>query len=152
MTGPATAEGPRHQDAAERPAATADAHRQQGRHRPRAAGPGAHRRHPALTMAFTPLMPFQLFSVLSALNARADEGPLPGRHRFRDRALGLCLAGVLAVGAAAVHLPWANAVFGTVPLDAARWAAGAATASGVLLAALAARRAGRPHRSGTASR
>ncbi|MFJ9720732.1 hypothetical protein ACIRPQ_33135 [Streptomyces sp. NPDC101213] len=52
--------------------------------------------------------------------ARADEGPLPGRHRFRDRALWPCPGAVLAVRVLAVHPPWARAVFGTVPLTADR--------------------------------
>ncbi|MFE6828487.1 cation transporting ATPase C-terminal domain-containing protein [Streptomyces sp. NPDC057690] len=73
-------------------------------------------------------------------------GPVLGRHLLRNRTLWLCLAGVLAVQAAAVHLPWANRVFGTVPLDAEQWAVCVATASGirhpasgVLLAELVAR-------------
>lgn len=90
----------------------------------------------ALTMAFTT---FVLFQLCNALGARADDGPLLGRHQFRNRALWLCLAGVLLVQVLAVHLPWGRAVFGTVPLTAAEWAVCALTASTVLLAELAAR-------------
>ncbi|MFE7276254.1 cation-translocating P-type ATPase [Streptomyces sp. NPDC057623] len=90
----------------------------------------------ALTMAFTTFVLFQLFN---SLNARADDGPLLGRHQFRNRTLWLCLAGVLAVQIAAVHLPWARTVFGTVPLDAGQWALCLGTASTVLLVELGVR-------------
>ncbi|UIX34185.1 cation-translocating P-type ATPase [Streptomyces sp. GQFP] len=90
----------------------------------------------ALTMAFTTFVLYQLFN---ALNARADDGPLLGRHQFRNRTLWLCLAGVLCVQIAAVHLPWARTVFGTVPLTAAQWALCLGTASTVLLAEAAVR-------------
>ncbi|MEU6379780.1 cation-translocating P-type ATPase [Streptomyces sp. NPDC046909] len=90
----------------------------------------------ALTMAFTTFVLFQLFN---SLCARAEDGPLLGRHQFRNRTLWLCLAGVLAVQAAAVHLPWARTVFGTVPLNATQWALCFGTASTVLLAELALR-------------
>ncbi|WP_405910447.1 HAD-IC family P-type ATPase [Streptomyces sp. NBC_00828] len=90
----------------------------------------------ALTMAFTTFVLFQLFN---SLNARADDGPLLGRYQFRNRTLWLCLAGVLAVQVVAVHLPWARAVFGTVPLNLAQWALCLGTASTVLLAELAVR-------------
>ncbi|MDF3140306.1 MULTISPECIES: cation-transporting P-type ATPase [unclassified Streptomyces] len=92
----------------------------------------------ALTMAFTTFVLFQLFN---SLNARADDGPLLGRHQFRNRTLWLCLAGVLAIQVIAVHLPWARTVFGTVPLNAAQWAVCVGTASTVLLAELAVRAA-----------
>ncbi|MCX5250428.1 cation transporting ATPase C-terminal domain-containing protein [Streptomyces sp. NBC_00201] len=88
----------------------------------------------ALTMAFTAFVLFQLFN---SLNARADDGPVLGRHQFRNRTLWLCLAGVLAVQVVAVHLPWARTAFGTVPLDATQWALCLGTASTVLLAELA---------------
>ncbi|MEV0222474.1 cation-translocating P-type ATPase C-terminal domain-containing protein [Streptomyces sp. NPDC050704] len=71
-----------------------------------------------------------------ALSARADDGPLLGRYQFRNRALWLCLAGVLAVQVAVVHLPWARTVFGTVPLTVTQWALCLGTASTVLLAEL----------------
>jgi len=87
----------------------------------------------AATMAFTTFVLFQLFN---ALNARADDGPLLSRYQLRNRTLWLCLAGVLAIQVAAVHLPWAQDVFGTVPLDVAQWAACLGTASTVLLAEL----------------
>ncbi|MFD0318869.1 HAD-IC family P-type ATPase [Streptomyces flavalbus] len=87
----------------------------------------------ALTMAFTTFVLFQLFNTL---NARADEGPVLGRHQLRNRTLWLCLAGVLAVQVAAVHLPWARTVFGTVPLTATAWLACLATAATVVLAEL----------------
>jgi len=90
----------------------------------------------ALTMAFTTFVLFQLFN---SLCARAEGGPLLGRHQFRNRILWLCLAGVLAVQAAAVHLPWARTVFATVPLNATQWALCFGTASTVLLAELALR-------------
>ncbi|CCK32499.1 putative calcium-transporting ATPase [Streptomyces davaonensis JCM 4913] len=90
----------------------------------------------ALTMAFTT---FVLFQLVNSLSARADDGPLLGRHQLRNRTLWLCLAGVLAVQVAAVHVPWMRSVFGTVPLDAAQWAVCAATASTVLLVELAVR-------------
>ncbi|QOV41302.1 HAD-IC family P-type ATPase [Streptomyces ferrugineus] len=90
----------------------------------------------ALTMAFTTFVLFQLFN---SLNVRADDGPLLGRHQFRNRTLWLCLAAVLAVQVLAVHLPWARSVFGTVPLDAGQWALCLGTASTVLLVELAAR-------------
>ncbi|MEI5525606.1 cation-transporting P-type ATPase [Streptomyces brasiliscabiei] len=90
----------------------------------------------ALTMAFTTFVLFQLFN---ALGARADDGPVLGRHQFRNRTLWLCLAAVLAVQVLAVHLPWGRAVFGTVPLTATEWVLCAATASTVLLAELAVR-------------
>ncbi len=90
----------------------------------------------ALTMAFTTFVLFQLFNSLSV---RADDGPLLGRHQLRNRTLWLCLAGVLAVQVAAVHVPWMRSVFGTVPLDAVQWAVCAATASTVLLVELAVR-------------
>ncbi|MFE6287065.1 cation-translocating P-type ATPase [Streptomyces sp. NPDC057877] len=93
----------------------------------------------ALTMAFTTFVLFQLFN---ALNARADDGPVLGRHQLRNRTLWLCLAGVLAVQVAAVHLPWARTVFGTVPLTAAQWLACLGTASTVVLAELLWRWAG----------
>lgn len=92
----------------------------------------------ALTMAFTTFVLFQLFN---ALSARADDGPLLGRHQFRNRTLWLCLGGVLVVQALAVHLPWARTVFGTVPLTAAQWAVCLGTASTVLLAELGLRAA-----------
>ncbi|MGW7409972.1 cation-translocating P-type ATPase [Streptomyces sp. NPDC054833] len=92
----------------------------------------------ALTMAFTAFVLFQLFN---SLCARADDGPLLGRHQLRNRTLWLCLAGVLAVQVAAVQLPWARTVFGTVPLDATQWALCLGTASTVLLAELAVRAA-----------
>jgi Ca2+-transporting ATPase len=85
----------------------------------------------ALTMAFTTFVLFQLFN---ALSARADDGPLLGRYQLRNRALWLCLAGVLAVQVAVVHLPWARTVFGTVPLTVTQWAVCLGTASTVLLA------------------
>ncbi|MFI2907195.1 cation-translocating P-type ATPase [Streptomyces sp. PDY-4] len=87
----------------------------------------------AATMAFTTFVLFQLFN---ALNARADDGPLLSRYQLRNRTLWLCLTGVLAVQVAAVHLPQAQNVFGTVPLDAAQWAVCLGTASTVLLAEL----------------
>ncbi|RSN18403.1 metal-transporting ATPase [Streptomyces sp. WAC 01325] len=90
----------------------------------------------ALTMAFTTFVLFQLFN---ALGARADNGPLLGRHQFRNRTLWLCLAGVLAVQILAVHLPWARTVFGTVPLDAGQWLVCLGTASTVLLVELGVR-------------
>lgn len=90
----------------------------------------------ALTMAFTTFVLFQLFN---SLNARADDGPVLGRHQLRNRTLWVCLAGVLAVQAIAVHLPWARTVFGTVALTAAEWAVCLGTASTVLLAELAVR-------------
>ncbi|MFJ8113864.1 cation-translocating P-type ATPase [Streptomyces sp. NPDC096132] len=99
----------------------------------------------ALTMTFTTFVLFQLFN---ALNARADDGPVLGRHQLRNRTLWLCLAGVLVVQIAAVHIPWAGGVFGTVPLDAAQWAVCLATASSVLLAELVVRAAGRGRRRG----
>ncbi|MBC9713907.1 HAD-IC family P-type ATPase [Streptomyces sp. TRM66268-LWL] len=88
----------------------------------------------ALTMAFTTFVLFQLFN---AFNARADEGPILGRHQLRNRTLWLCLAGVLAIQVTAVHLPWARTVFGTVPLTATQWALCLATASTVLIVELA---------------
>ncbi len=87
----------------------------------------------AATMAFTTFVLFQLFN---ALNARADDGPLLSRYQLRNRTLWLCLVGVLAVQVAAVHVPWAQNVFGTVPLDVAQWALCLGTASTVLLAEL----------------
>ncbi|MEV0173583.1 HAD-IC family P-type ATPase [Streptomyces sp. NPDC050803] len=90
----------------------------------------------ALTMAFTTFVLFQLFN---SLCARADDGPLLGRHQLRNRTLWLCLAGVLAVQIIAVHLPWARSVFGTVPLDATQWALCLGTASLVLVVDLAVR-------------
>ncbi|MGY6022690.1 cation-translocating P-type ATPase [Streptomyces spinosirectus] len=90
----------------------------------------------ALTMAFTTFVLYQLFN---SLVARADDGPLLGRHQLRNRTLWLCLAGVLAVQIAAVHLPWARSVFGTVPLDLAEWLVCLGTAATVLLAELAVR-------------
>ncbi|QFQ98129.1 HAD-IC family P-type ATPase [Streptomyces phaeolivaceus] len=93
----------------------------------------------ALTMAFTTFVLFQLFN---ALCARAEGGPLLGRHQLRNRTLWLCLTGVLAIQAAAVHLPWARDAFGTVPLDAGQWAVCAATASTVLVAELVVRAVG----------
>jgi len=92
----------------------------------------------ALTMAFTAFVVFQLFN---SLCARADDGPLLGRHQLRNRTLWLCLAGVLAVQIGAVHLAWARTVFGTVPLTAAQWGLCLGTASTVLLAELAVRAA-----------
>ncbi|MFI6274530.1 cation-translocating P-type ATPase [Streptomyces sp. NPDC050988] len=87
----------------------------------------------ALTLAFTT---FVLFQLVNALCVRADDGPLLGRHQLRNRALWLCLAGVLVVQVAAVHLPWAHTVFGTVPLTATQWALCLGIASTVLLAEL----------------
>ncbi|MCT9078314.1 cation-translocating P-type ATPase [Streptomyces fulvoviolaceus] len=85
----------------------------------------------ALTMAFTTFVLYQLFN---ALSARGDDGPLLGRYQFRNRALWLCLGGVLAVQVAVVQLPWARTVFGTVPLTVTQWALCLGTASTVLLA------------------
>ncbi|MDL2074887.1 HAD-IC family P-type ATPase [Streptomyces sp. GXMU-J15] len=96
----------------------------------------------ALTMAFTT---FVLFQLVNSLSARVDGGPLLGRHQLRNRTLWLCLGAVLVVQILAVHLPWARSVFGTVPLNAAQWAACAGTASTVLLVELAVR-AFRPRR------
>ncbi|MCI3278237.1 cation-translocating P-type ATPase [Streptomyces cylindrosporus] len=90
----------------------------------------------ALTMAFTAFVLYQLFN---SLVARSDDGPLLGRHQLRNRTLWLCLAGMLAVQVAAVHLPWARSVFGTVALYPGQWAVCLATASTVLLAELAVR-------------
>ncbi|MCD7442319.1 cation-translocating P-type ATPase [Streptomyces lincolnensis] len=87
----------------------------------------------ALTMAFTTFVLFQLFN---SLVARADDGPLLGRHQLRNRTLWLCLAGVLLVQLGAVQLPWAQAVFGTQSLDLAQWALCLGTASTVLLVEL----------------
>ncbi|MBC7274052.1 MAG: HAD-IC family P-type ATPase [Streptomyces sp.] len=87
----------------------------------------------ALTMAFTTFVLFQLFN---ALNARADEGPVLGRHQLRNRTLWLCLAGVLAIQVAAVHVPWARTIFGTVPLTGAEWLLCFAVAATVVLAEL----------------
>ncbi|MFE7836995.1 cation-translocating P-type ATPase [Streptomyces sp. NPDC057474] len=106
----------------------------------------------ALTMAFTTFVLFQLFN---ALSARTDDGPLLGRYQFRNRALWLCLAGVLAVQVAVVQLPWAGTVFGTVPLTVTQWALCLGTASTVLLAEYvlrAARSALRDHRCHTMAR
>ncbi|NBM15737.1 cation-translocating P-type ATPase [Streptomyces sp. GC420] len=99
----------------------------------------------AATMAFTTFVLFQLFN---ALGARSEAGPVVGRHQFRNRTLWLCLAAVLLMQIAAVHVPWARTVFDTVPLDAGQWLVCAATASTVLLAehltrAVTARRDGR---------
>ncbi|MFE1441115.1 cation-translocating P-type ATPase [Streptomyces sp. NPDC058739] len=88
----------------------------------------------ALTMAFTTFVLFQLFN---SLCARADDGPLLGRHQLRNRTLWLCLAAVLAVQVAAVHLPWARSAFGTEPLTLAQWGACLGVASTVLLVELA---------------
>ncbi|MER6185913.1 HAD-IC family P-type ATPase [Streptomyces sp. NPDC001652] len=90
----------------------------------------------AATMAFTTFVLFQLFN---SLNARAEDGPLLGRHQFRNRTLWVCLAGVLSIQVVAVHLPWARTVFGTEPLDAAQWALCLGTASTVLLVELVVR-------------
>ncbi|WP_234021723.1 cation-translocating P-type ATPase [Streptomyces sp. 351MFTsu5.1] len=87
----------------------------------------------ALTMAFTAFVLFQLFN---SFNARADQGPLFGRHQLRNRTLWWCLAGVLVVQIAAVHLPWAREVFGTQPLDPVQWALCLGTAATVLLVEL----------------
>ncbi|WP_435611937.1 cation-translocating P-type ATPase [Streptomyces sp. bgisy159] len=92
----------------------------------------------AATMAFTA---FVLFQLVNSLCARAEDSPLLGRHQLTNRTLWLCLAGVLAVQVAAVHLPWARSVFGTVPLTAAQWAVCTAVASTVLLAEAAVRAA-----------
>ncbi|MFF5497385.1 cation-translocating P-type ATPase [Streptomyces aquilus] len=90
----------------------------------------------ALTMAFTTFVLFQLFN---SLCARADDGPLLGRHQLRNRTLWLCLAGMLAIQVVAVHVAWARTVFGTVPLDAGQWALCLATAATVVPVELAAR-------------
>ncbi|MFF3374115.1 cation-translocating P-type ATPase [Streptomyces sp. NPDC002680] len=106
----------------------------------------------ALTMAFTTFVLFQLFN---ALGARTDEGPVLGRFQLRNRALWLCLAGVLVVQVAVVQLPWAGTAFGTVPLTAAQWALSLGTASTVLLAEYAlraVRSAPRNHRCHTVAR
>ncbi|PWI13247.1 metal-transporting ATPase [Streptomyces sp. Act143] len=95
----------------------------------------------ALTMAFTTFVLFQLFN---SLCARADDGPLLGRHQLRNRTLWLCLAGMLAVQVVAVHVAWARTVFGTVPLDAGQWALCLGTAATVLPVELAARAVRRP--------
>ncbi|QFQ95068.1 HAD-IC family P-type ATPase [Streptomyces phaeolivaceus] len=100
----------------------------------------------ALTMAFTT---FVLFQPFNALSARGDDGPVLGRFQFRNRALWLCLAGVVAVQIAVVQLPWAGTVFGTVPLTAAQWAVCLGTAATVLLAESALRAARSATRGGT---
>ncbi|MFJ9007809.1 cation transporting ATPase C-terminal domain-containing protein [Streptomyces canus] len=97
----------------------------------------------ALTVAFTTFVLFQLFN---SLNARADHGPLLGRHQLHNRTLWLCLVGVLLVQIGAVHLPWARAVFGTEPLDLAQWALCLGTATTVLLVELVVRGVKRPAR------
>ncbi|WP_329296826.1 cation-translocating P-type ATPase C-terminal domain-containing protein [Streptomyces pseudovenezuelae] len=94
----------------------------------------------ALTMAFPTFVLFQLFN---SFNARADQGPLLGRHQLRNRTLWWCLAGVLVVQIAAVHLPWACKVFGTQPLDPVQWALCLGTAATVLLVELLVRGAKR---------
>ncbi|MFC8348435.1 cation-translocating P-type ATPase [Streptomyces sp. NPDC057280] len=94
----------------------------------------------ALTMAFTTFVLFQLFN---SLCARADDGPLLGRHQLRNRTLWLCLAGMLAIQVVAVHVAWARTVFGTVPLDAGQWALCLTTAATVVPVELAARAARR---------
>ncbi|MDT7839941.1 cation-translocating P-type ATPase [Streptomyces justiciae] len=90
----------------------------------------------ALTMAFTTFVLFQLFN---SLCARADDGPLLGRHQLRNRTLWLCLAGMLVIQVVAVHVGWARTVFGTVPLGAGQWALCLGTAATVLPVELAAR-------------
>ncbi|WP_105969007.1 cation-translocating P-type ATPase [Streptomyces geranii] len=90
----------------------------------------------ALTMAFTT---FVLFQLCNALGARTDDGPVLGRFQLHNRALWLCLAGVLVVQVAVVQLPWAATVFGTVPLTVGQWALCLGTASTVLLAEYALR-------------
>ncbi|MFI1566551.1 cation-translocating P-type ATPase [Streptomyces sp. NPDC020490] len=109
-----------------------------------AAARSAYGTDTALTMAFTT---FVLFQPFNSLNARADDGPVLGRHQLRNRTLWLCLAGIVAVQVAAVHVPWMRALFGTVPLGAAQWALCLLTASTVLVVELLVRAVGsRPAR------
>ncbi|MER6628950.1 HAD-IC family P-type ATPase [Streptomyces sp. NPDC000987] len=98
-----------------------------------AAARSAYGTDTALTMAFTT---FVLFQPFNSLNARADDGPVLGRHQLRNRTLWLCLAGIVAVQVAAVHVPWMRTLFGTVPLGAAQWALCLLTASTVLVVEL----------------
>ncbi|MDI2129532.1 cation-translocating P-type ATPase [Yinghuangia seranimata] len=83
----------------------------------------------AATMAFTTFVLFQLFN---ALNARSEDGPVLGRHQFRNGTLWLCLAAVLVLQIVAVQVPGARTVFDTVPLNPTQWGLCLATASSVL--------------------
>ncbi|MGW2104321.1 hypothetical protein ACWCPX_43040 [Streptomyces olivaceoviridis] len=56
-------------------------------------------------------------AVTMSVHLSAEDAALFGRHQIRNRVLWRCLGGVLAVQVAAVHLPWARSVFGTVPLE-----------------------------------
>lgn len=83
-----------------------------------------------LTMTFTT---FVLFQVVNAVNARAERGTVFTCDLFTNRWLWLSLGAVVSLQVAAVHLPWLQAVFDTVPLSPSQWLICAAVASSVLI-------------------
>ncbi|GAA0223241.1 HAD-IC family P-type ATPase [Cryptosporangium japonicum] len=84
----------------------------------------------AMSMAFTTFVLFQLVNVVSA---RAGRRTVFHRDQLRNPALWVALGTVLATQLALVHLPWAESLFGTVPLTAAQWAICGAVAGSVLV-------------------
>jgi Ca2+-transporting ATPase len=94
----------------------------------------------ALTMAFTT---FVLFQFCNALNARSAGRSVFGRHLFTNRWLWGSFGVVVALQVLIVHWAPAEAVFGTVPLDAGQWALCVAVAASVLLVEEVVKLAGR---------
>ena len=82
------------------------------------------------TMAFTT---FVLFQIVNALNARVERATVFTRQLLTNRWLWLALATVLLLQIAAVHIPWLQAIFDTVPLTLSQWAICAGIALTVLV-------------------
>jgi Ca2+-transporting ATPase len=96
------------------------------------------------TMAFTTLMLFQVFN---AFNARS-EVQSAFRGLFRNRWLWAAVSLSVALHTLVVYVPFLQAAFGTVKLDAWDWARCFAVASSVLWVAEAAKILVRPLHAG----
>ncbi len=85
----------------------------------------------AMTLTFTT---FVLFQVANALNSRFEDATIFQRDSLRNRPLGLALAAVMTLQVVVVHLPPAQALFGTSALTWTQWAIAFAVASSVIWA------------------
>ena len=74
-----------------------------------------------------------LFQFFNIFNARAEHGSAFNAQFFSNGKLWLSLAGVLGLQVVAVHWPPAQAIFDTVALTPAEWAAAILVASTTLL-------------------
>jgi magnesium-transporting ATPase (P-type) len=89
---------------------------------------GTHDLAYARTAGFTVLVLAQLFNCFNARSETASAW----HGLFANHWLWGTVALSVLMQAAAVHLPWLNLAFGTVPLDARTWLVCTAMASGVL--------------------